>query len=147
MIVGDDYGSRYYWELVDKAMTEAASMHFGPLDGTGMFYSYLRCSSGNAPRVMEIVRGIFADLVQGGVTEAELTKAKNKVLSALVIKNELPMGRLVDLGFNWMYLGRYRPVEEDVQAIKAVTLDDVNALIGAVDPSSFTQFTLGPGQE
>jgi len=144
MIVGDDYGSRYYWELVDKAMAEAASMHFGPLDGTGMFYSYLRCSSANAPRVMEIVGRIFEDLVREGVTEVELTKAKNKVLSALVIKNELPMGRLVDLGFNWMYLGRYRPVEEDVKAIKAVALEDVNRLIGEMDVRSFTQFTLGP---
>ena len=119
-------------------------MHFGPLDGTGMFYSYLRCSTANAPRVMEVVRRIFEDLARDGITEAELTKAKNKVLSALVIKNELPMGRLVDLGFNWMYLGQYRPVEEDVRAIKAVALEEVNALIGAVDPRSFTQFTLGP---
>jgi predicted Zn-dependent peptidase len=144
MIVGDDYGSRFYWELVDKAVAEAASMHFGPMDGTGLFYSYLRSSTANASRVMEIVGGIFRDLARDGVTEAELAKAKNKVLSALVIKNELPMGRLVDLGFNWMYLGRYRPVEEDVRAIKTVSIDDVNALIGELNPGAFTQFTLGP---
>lgn len=144
MIVGDDYGSRFYWEMVDKALAEAASMHFGPMDGTGMFYSYLRCSSENAGRVMETVQAIFADLARDGIAEEELTKAKNKVLSALVIKNELSMGRLVDLGFNWMYLGQYRPVEDDVEAVKAVTVDDVNDLIGALAPGSFTQFTLGP---
>jgi len=144
MIVGDDYGSRFYWELVDKALAESASMHFGPMDGTGMFYSYLRCSSDNAARVLEIVGRIFQDLARDGIAEDELTKAKNKVLSALVIKNELSMGRLVDLGFNWMYLGQYRPVEEDVRAIKAVTVEGVNALIGELDPGSFTQFTLGP---
>ena len=144
MIVGDDYGSRFPWELVDKAVAEAASMHFNAMDGTGMFYSYLRCSADNTPRVMEIVRRVFADLAGDGVTEDELTKAKNKVLSALVIKNELSMGRLVDLGFNWMYLGHYRPVEDDVKAIKAVAVEDVNALIDELDPGSFTQFTLGP---
>jgi predicted Zn-dependent peptidase len=109
-----------------------------------MFYSYLRCSSDNAGRVMETVGAIFQDLGRDGIAEDELNKAKNKVLSALVIKNELSMGRLVDLGFNWMYLGQYRPVEEDVQAVKAVTVDDVNALIGALALDSFTQFTLGP---
>ncbi|UCD51327.1 MAG: insulinase family protein [Phycisphaerales bacterium] len=144
MIVGDDYGSRFYWELVDKALAEAASMHFGPMDGTGMFYSYLRCSSDSAGAVMETVGAIFQDLARDGVGEDELNKAKNKVLSALVIKNELSMGRLVDLGFNWMYLGQYRPVEEDVQAVKAVTVDDVNALIRELALGSFTQFTLGP---
>lgn len=144
MIVGDDYGSRFYWELVDKALAEAALMHFGSMDGTGMFYSYLRCSTENAPRMMEIVARIFEELAREGVAESELAAAKNKVLSALVIKNELSMGRLVDLGFNWMYLGQYRPVEDDVRAIKVVTAEDVNALIGELDPGSFTQFTLGP---
>ena len=144
MIVGDEYGSRFYWELVDKAIAEAASMHFGPMDGTGLFYSYLRCSTAKAPEVLDIVTRIFAELAKDGVTEAELTKAKNKVLSALVIKNELSMGRLVDLGFNWVYLNQYRPIEHDVTAIKAVSVEDVNALIGALNPGAFTQFVLGP---
>jgi predicted Zn-dependent peptidase len=145
MIVGDDFGSRFYWELVDKALTEAASMQFGAMDGTGLFYSYICCSTDKTARVMEIVARIFADLVRDGITEEELTKAKNKVLSTLVIKNELPMGRLVDLGFNWVYLGCYRPVEEDVEAIKAVRLEEVNALLRELDLRRFTEYSLGPG--
>lgn len=144
LIVGDDFGSRFYWELVDKALAEAAMMQFSPMDGTGMFYTYLRCSTQNAPRVKEIVSGILKDLITTGVTEHELVKARNKVLSALVIKNELSMGRLLDLGFNWMYLGTYRAIEEDVEAIKAVTLDEVNALVGELNLDSYTQYSLGP---
>jgi predicted Zn-dependent peptidase len=144
MIVGDDYGSRYYWEIVDKALAEEATMHFGPMDGTGLFYSYLRCGTPNAAKVLGIVAGIFRELSRSGVNEDELAKAKNKVLSALVLKNELPMGRLVDLGFNWMYLGEYRPVEQDVAAVKAVTVDDVNRLIREMDLNSYTQYSLGP---
>ncbi len=144
LIVGDDFGSRFYWELVDKAIAEAASMHFGPLDGTGIFYNYLRCSRAGVPRVMEIVAGIFRDLLRDGISEDELTKARNKVLSSLVIKNELPMGRLVDLGFNWMYLGQYRPVEDDVEAVRAVGVEEVNTLIRELDLSRFTQYSLGP---
>ena len=143
-IVGDDYGSRFYWELVDKALAEEASMHFGPMDGTGLFYGYLRCGTPNAARVMSIADGIFRDLVREGITGEELTKAKNKVLSAVVLKNELPMGRLGDLGSNWMYLGEYRSIEQDVQAIKGVTVDDVNRLIRVIHLDSYTQFSLGP---
>jgi predicted Zn-dependent peptidase len=73
-----------------------------------------------------------------------LRKAKNKILSALVIKNELPMGRLVDLGFNWTYLEQYRTIEDDVSAIKAVTVEDVNSLIEHLDPGGFTQLSIGP---
>ncbi len=146
LIIGDDFGSRFYWELVDKAIAEAASMHFSPMDGTGMFYSYFRCSAKNASRVVDIATGILKDLLKDAITEHELAKARNKVLSALVIKNELSMGRLVDLGFNWMYLGTYRSIEEDVEAIKAVTLDEINALIGELILDSYTRFTLGPAQ-
>jgi predicted Zn-dependent peptidase len=86
------------------------------------------------------VRRRPVDTVDGN----ELAKAKNKVLSALVLKNELPMGRLGDLGSNWTYLGEYRPVEEDVRAVKAVTVDDVNTLLGAIDLTSYTEYSLGP---
>jgi predicted Zn-dependent peptidase len=144
MIVGDDHGSRFYWELVDKALAEEAAMHFGPMDGTGLFYCYLRCGTPNAARVLSIADGIFRDLVERGITEEELVKAKNKVLSALVLKNELPMGRLGDLGSNWMYLGEYRSIEQDVQAIKTLTVDDVNRLIREIHLESYTQYSLGP---
>ena len=144
VIAGDEYGSRFYWELVDKALAEAASMHFGGMDGTGVFYSYLRCSVANANRVMDVVAGVFDELAREGVAVDELAKAKNKVLSARVVRNELPMGRLGDLGSNWMYLRACRPIAEDVAAIKAVTTDDVNALIGQLDLRRFTQYSLGP---
>jgi predicted Zn-dependent peptidase len=145
-IIGDDVGSRFFWELVDKALAEAASMQFGAMDGTGAFCSYIRCSSENIAKVLDIVKGIFDGLVRDGITEDELTKAKNKILSALVIKNELPMGRLVDLGFNWTYLQQYQTIEYDVSAIKAVTVDDVHSLIEQFRPGDFTQFSLGPAR-
>jgi len=145
-VIGDSVGSRFYWKLVDKALAETATMQFAAMDGTGVFHSYISCSSENAPKVMDTVRDIFQDLSRSGVTKDELTKAKNKMLSALVIKNELPMGRLVDLGFNWIYLQRYRTVADDISAIKAVTVDDVNSLIQELHPGDFTQFSLGPPQ-
>lgn len=143
-IVGDDVGSRFFWELVDKALAEAATMQFGPMDGTGVFCSYIRCSSVNVTKVLDTVRNIFDSLAKDGITQEELRTAKNKVLSALVIKNELPMGRLVDLGFNWIYLGQYNKIEEDVLAIKGVTVDDIHALIEQLRPGDFTQLSLGP---
>ncbi len=144
-IVGDDAGSRYFWELVDKALAESASMQFGAMDGTGVFYSYIRCAVENVVMVMNTVRGIFDEVGKNGVSEEELEKAKNKILSAVALKNELPMGRLVDLGFNWVYLGKYQPIVDDIEAIKAVTKDDIGSLIKELKLGEFTQYSLGPG--
>ena len=146
VIIGDDVGSRFFWELVDKALAEVATMQFGAMDGTGAFYSYIRCSSSKAHKVLDIVKGIFSNLSQKGISKNELRTAKNKILSALVIKNELPMGRLVDLGFNWIYLEQYRTIEDDINAIKAVTIDDICSLIEQLKPGEFTQLSIGPAQ-
>ncbi|MCX5637658.1 MAG: pitrilysin family protein [Planctomycetota bacterium] len=143
-IIGDDIGSRFFWELVDKALAETATMQFGAMDGTGTFYSYICCRSENVTKVLDVVSSIFHSLSQSGITEDELRKAKNKILSAMVIKNELPMGRLVDLGFNWIYLKQYRTVEDDITAVKAVTVDDIHSLIEQFNPGDFAQFSIGP---
>ena len=143
-VIGDDVGSRFFWELVDKALAEAAAMQFAAMDGTGAFCSYIRCGGENVSQVMDVVRGVFKSVAADGISEDELRKAKNKILSALVIKNELSMGRLVDLGFNWTYLEQHRAIEDDIEAIKGVTLDDVRAVVEHFDPGEFTQFSIGP---
>jgi predicted Zn-dependent peptidase len=143
-IVGDSVGSRYFWALVDKALAETASMQCESMDGTGAFYSYIRCSSENVQKVLDAIRAVFEDLDGKGVTEAELTKAKNKILSALVLRNEIPMGRLVSVGFNWVYRQEHRATEQDVADVKAVTVDDVNSLIKLLKPGRFTMFNIGP---
>jgi predicted Zn-dependent peptidase len=144
-IIGDNVGSRYFWALVDKALAETATMQCESMDGTGALFSYIRCGSESSQKVLDAVKAIFDDLDANGIAASELSAAKNKILSALVLRNEIPMGRLVSLGFNWVYLNEYRSTEQDVADIKAVSIDDVNSLIKNLRPGRFTQFILGPG--
>ena len=126
------------------AIAETAAMQFESMDGVGAIYSYIRCSPENAAKALDIIAGIFDELADKGVSDDELQKAKNKVLSALTIRSEQPMGRLVNLGFNWVYMKEYRSVADDVAAIKAVRLEDVNSLVKEFDLREFTRFSLGP---
>jgi predicted Zn-dependent peptidase len=143
-ILGDDTCSRYYWALVDKALAETAVMSLDTMDGTGMLYSYLKCSSERLDQVLDVVRTLLKEAKHEGITEDELRIAKNKKLSALVIRNELPMGRLIDLGFTWAYLKTHRLIQDDIDAIKAVTVQDIGTLMDEIDPSRFTLYSMGP---
>jgi predicted Zn-dependent peptidase len=145
-IIGNDVGSRFFWELVDKAVAEVATMNMDAMDGAGVLFSYLRCSRDKFGYVMDTVRRILTTVKEQGVTEPELQAAKNKILSAVVLKNELPMGRLVDLGVNWLYLGKYRKIKEDIQAVRAVTVEQVNKIARELEPEKFTQFSIGPAE-
>ncbi len=144
VIVGDSVGSRFYWELVDKALAEIAVTHFSPMDGVGVFYNRICCSKENVSMVLGIVEDIFQSLSKNDITEDELRKAKNKILSKLVLDNELPMGRLNALGSNWIYLKQYRTIEDDISAVRAVSIDDIHSIIGRYKPGKFTQFSIGP---
>jgi predicted Zn-dependent peptidase len=145
-IIGDSTGSRLFWELVDKALAEEASMHLGAMDGTGVFQTYIQCSPQNVNVVLDIVSRIFREVAEKGITEDELDKAKNKILSALVIKNEVPMGRLVDVGLNWMYLGKYRTIADDINAIRAVTANQVCELAKELKIADCARLSIGPSR-
>jgi predicted Zn-dependent peptidase len=143
-IIGDDTGSRFFWELVDSAIAETATMHCEAMDGVGAFYSYIRTEKQNSDKAIEIIRKIFNSLNKEKISVDELQKAKNKVLSGITIKNEIPMGRLIELGINWMYLEKYRPIEEEIQLVKKVTQADMQELIEEFPLTKWTQWTLGP---
>ena len=147
MIVGDDSGSRYHWGIIDPALAEVAAMQCESMDGTGVFYSYFCCSPDKTQEVLGVVHAIFSELEKTVPSEAELEAAKNKMLSALTLKCEQPMGRLVSLGFNWVYNHQYHSVQQDIDAIKTVTASDIFDLIRELTPSKFTMLSLGPSSD
>jgi len=143
-IIGDDSGSRFFWELIDTAIAESASMHFEAMDGIGAFYSYIRATSENGSKALQAAEKIFNSLKTDRITPEELQKAKNKVLSGITIKNEIPMGRLLELGINWLYLDKYRPIQEEIALVNNVTIDDLDKIIEEFPLDKFTQFSVGP---
>ena len=143
-IIGDDTNSRYYWALVDNALADAADMDYDSQDGTGAYYTYLSCDPELAAKVVGIVRAELARVQKEGVTEAELLAAKNKIASSATLHGELPMGRLVPLGFGWQYRQEYIPLADEIAAIQAVTPADIRRVIAEYPFEPLTQIGLGP---
>jgi predicted Zn-dependent peptidase len=51
---------------------------------------------------------------------------------------------LIDLGMTWAYLKTHRLIQDDIDAIKAVTVQDIQDLMDEIDPSCFTLYSMGP---
>jgi len=143
-MVGDDTGSRLYWALVDTALADSAELDYEAMDGTGLFYSYVSCDPARTEEVVAVVRQTLAKVRAEGVTAAELQASKNKIASTATLHGELPMGRLVPVGSNWMYLCEYRSLTEEIAAIEAVTLEEVAAVAERYPLERFTMLGLGP---
>jgi predicted Zn-dependent peptidase len=128
-VLGDHTGSHLYWALVDPGLADSAELSYQDYNQAGAFYTFLSCAPDeaqeNLARVVELYRGVLAE----GVTDAELTRAKNKVLSRSVLRSERPMGRLASLGFHWAYRREYLSAADEIEAFSKVTLADLRRVL------------------
>jgi predicted Zn-dependent peptidase len=144
VVVGDDSGSRLYWDLVDTGLSESADLSYNEYDGTGAYLTYLCSTPESAGDNLKRIRDIYHDVNSRGVTEEELEQARNKAASRIVLRSERPMGRLSSLGSNWVYRNEYRSVQADLDAYRAITTDDVNAVLKKYPLGQLSTAAVGP---
>jgi predicted Zn-dependent peptidase len=143
-VLGDHTGSRLYWELVDPGHADGAEVSYQDYNKAGTYYTFLSCepdeTQANLARVVEVYRRAMAK----GITEEELTQAKNKVLARSVLRSERPMGRLASLGFLWTYRREYMPVDRELELFGQVTLGDIRRVLDAWPLLPMTVVSVGP---
>jgi predicted Zn-dependent peptidase len=143
-VLGDDSGSRLYWELVDNGLAEQVSLHHYEYQGAGLFMTYMTSEPEAAGENLQTIRRIFAEAEASGVTAEELAQAKSKINSRVVLGSERPRGRLFNVGSNWLQRGTYRAVDEDLRALDAVTLEDVRRVLVDFPLSQAMEMAVGP---
>ena len=147
VVVGDDSGSRLFWELVDPGHAESADLGYHEYLDCGAYMLYFCSEPSQVADNLKRIEDIFDDVNRNGVTEEELNQARNKIASRVVLKSERPMGRLSSLGHSWLYRREYRSVERDLQTIKEISLEDIRKMLEKY-PLGFTTLAgVGPLSE
>jgi len=144
MAIGDDSGSRLYWELVDPGLADSADTGFHEYEGAGAYYTSFSSEPENADEVMGIVHRVLDEVQAKGITAEELQQAKSKVSSRVVRGNERPKGRMQFVGMTWTYLNEYRTVDDELKAFDAVSLKDVREVLDLYPINRVTTLALGP---
>ncbi len=145
-ILGDVTGSRLYYALVEPAIAEEASCSYEPMDGTGIFYTFICTTPDKAEKALQIAKNEYDQFIKQGPTEQEIQAARNKIASGATLKGELPMGRLTALGFDWVYRKEYKPLSEEIERILSVEPAQVHELSRQFDLNATSVLTLGPGR-
>jgi predicted Zn-dependent peptidase len=143
-MMGDDSGSRLYWELVDPGLVESASLGHYEYQGAGMYFTWLSCTPETAVANFNRLQKLQAAAETRGFTADELHQAKSKVKARVVLGSERPRNRLFNVGGNWLQRKEYRSISDDLQAIEHVTLDQVHSVLGDFPLSRNTTVTIGP---
>lgn len=144
-VLGDAGGSRLYWALVDPGIAEEADASFYPMDQTGAFFAYASCDPKRAEQVEHTMADVIRDFGMD-LQDSEIEQARNKIATHATLQGELPIGRMLSLGGQWLYLGEYRTLDEEIEQLHQVTADDVRALLKAYPFERVSKLRLTPEQ-
>ncbi len=132
-LLGKPENSRLHWALVETGLADEAQAAYEPHDGIGEFFVYCSCDPAKADEVWGVVEQEVAGLA-ANIDEADLQRLRAKVATAVTIGAERPMDRMQRLGRQWLALGVYRSLDEELAAIEAVDLTAVRAVIDESAP-------------
>jgi len=144
MVLGDDTGSRLYWELVDPGLAESVSLGHIEYVDCGSYSTFLSCDPERTEDNLARILAAFRKAEAEGITAEELEQAKSKINSNVVLRGERPRGRLFTVGGNWSLRREYRSMRDDLDTVAAITVADVNAVLKRYPLSKGTIVTIGP---
>ncbi len=124
-ILGDSDGSRLYWNIYQKGLAESAGAGIWAMEGTGIIIMEANSTPEEAPHVLKLLRAELGSLLEDGVHEDELRRAKDKLISNLVLSSESTFVRMRTLASDWVTEGRLLSVDEEVERVEKVTAEDV----------------------
>jgi predicted Zn-dependent peptidase len=126
---GGGMSSRLFQEVREKRGLAYSVYSFSAQHAdTGMWGIYVGCLPAKADEVLGICTEEITRVVEGGLTDAELTRGKGQVRGSIVLGLEDPSSRMSRLGKSELVYPRLEPVEEVLASIDAVTHDDIRAV-------------------
>jgi predicted Zn-dependent peptidase len=141
-ILGDSSGSKLYWELVDKGLADSASVDSDERDGTGCFMVYVSTSPDRLDDVVKKAKEIVSEPLE--FSDADLERAKAKIVARIVLDGELPMGRLMALGMEWTYRKSTTPLSEIIKVVREVSREDIKRALSRFPLNEWSEYRLLP---
>ena len=143
-VIGDDVGSRFYWELLDPGHADSCGFSMVEYLDAGAYVMTLSSAPEKLHENMQRIDAILKDVQSKGVTEEELVRARTKLLSRTVLANESPGNRLFTFGGEWLQERKYYTMNEEMNFIRNVTLADINNILAKYPLQNPCTITVGP---
>src|SRR5690606_36900199 len=121
--IGDGSGSRLYWELVDKGLTDNACLSHEAQEGAGASVCYVTAAPERAEEVLGRYQEVLQQAQTQGISQEEWRRAQRKMATSLTFRAETPLGRLMSFGTYYQTLGVYMTVNEMVEKLMSTPLE------------------------
>ena len=146
-IMGDDAGSRFYWEFLDSGRAESAGVGSYEHLGCGSMMTVICCDPDRAEDNLERARKLYSEAAADGVTEKELVMAKRKIASHILLASERTDTRMFSVGTQWLNGQVFKTPGQIAEVYEDVTLEQVNAALQKYHMESTMTVAVGPKEE
>ncbi|GMQ92925.1 MAG: pitrilysin family protein [Acidimicrobiia bacterium] len=144
-ILGGGMSSRLFHEIREtRGLAYAVHTFRLPFADAGASATYVGTTPRQADEVLKIVRDQLALVIESGVTPDELDRAKGHVKGSLAISLEDANSRMNLIGRSEIVGQEHRTVDQIVEAISAVTHDDVIEVAMAAYDGPYVIGAVGP---
>jgi predicted Zn-dependent peptidase len=126
-ILGDEGGSRLFWELIDTGRAEVATVWPHEFLDTGAWFTYMVCAPEDTALNRTVIQQIMKQVVEAGVETDELSQAINKATAGCIMQSERPSNRLFGLGSRWLSCGEYISTDDTLEKLRGLDVDAVSA--------------------
>jgi predicted Zn-dependent peptidase len=145
-ILGGGMSSRLFQEIREKRGLAYSVFSYRSLFAdTGSFAVYAGTAPQNADDVIKIVHDEIQKVLDSGITDGELARAKGHVKGALVLSSEDPGSRMNRLGRQQITTGEIMSIDEMIEVFEAIENSDLERVARSVLAGDRFQITVvGP---
>ncbi len=147
MVLGDDSGSRLYWELVDSGLAEHAEMSHYEYEGAGVFITYMSCApeetAENLRRIAEVYRRAQAD---GDHRRPSWSRRRARSVRGWSFPASGRAAGCSPSAAIGSIAANIAPVEQDLAEIAAITIDDAAAVLRKYPLERNMTISVGPAE-
>ena len=143
-IIGDDGGSRLYWEFLDSGLAESAGMASYDYQGSGAIMTYICCKPEQAQNNLQRLNELQKKIREEGITQKELDLAKRKIASHIVLASERTNSRMFSVGAQWLCEQPFKTVGKIAEIYESLTLSQVNEALENYPLDKNMTVTVGP---
>ena len=125
-IMGDEGGSRLFWELIDSGRAEVATLWPHEFMDEGAWFTYMVCAPEDADSNHRLMQDIIQGTIDNGIKAEELKQTLSKATAGAIMQSERPSNRLFGIGSRWLTCGEYLSTDDALDCLRKITVEDVD---------------------
>lgn len=126
-MLGGGMTSKLYQSVREKkGLVYSIYSALNTFDDFGVINIYASCEKDNMKSVVKTISTELSRVIKKGITQGELDLFKTQVSGSLMLGADDIENRMQSIGVNEMVFSKYKPVDEVIAEIEAVTVKSVN---------------------